>query len=309
LFKRKLSKYYETKDTNEDYEEDSNEKFNNIYESIPQVLRQTLSELTCLFSDLKSTVSFDQNILVTQLSAQTHDTTDLTTSSDHDEASLSLDNHSIRLKEICHDANNKFMSFLLVNSLILDAFTTENLDFKVRLVNNLREISFNDNLINLLFRLMPSFKYSSDIYFSEAYLNDITNKIDEASGESFQNRFVQMYACRVYKQALKSVPAMIRDWWNIQQKRVADQVEKYTIKYVSVVLIEEEIREINRSANLINLGSPKTEPILVEVNNSQPLGPAKKTIVIDDDETSTIKIRGKYNEKAETNRLKFALVI
>jgi len=102
-----------------------------------------------------------------------------------------------------------------------------------------------------------------------------------------------MYACRVYKQALKSVPAMIRDWWNIQQKRVADQVDKYTIKYVSIVLLEEEIREINRSASLINLASPKAEPIMVEVNSSAAQGPAKKTIVIEDDETSTIKIRGK----------------
>ncbi len=303
---RKLSTYYEAKDSAEDDDEadDSNSKALNIFDSLPHVLRQILSELTSLFADLKTTVSFDQNILVTQLNTQSHENADQTSSNDLDEAPLGLENHSIRLKEMCHDANNKFMSFLLINSLILDTFSTDDLDFKVRLVSNLREINFNDNLMNCIFRLMPSFKHSSVTYFTEAYLNEVTSQLDSTTDESFQNRFVQMYACRVYKQALKSVPAMIRDWWNIQQKRVADQVDKYTIKYVSIVLLEEEIREINRSASLINLASPKAEPIMVEVNSSAAQGPAKKTIVIEDDETSTIKIRGKWKNLFFLNRKK-----
>jgi hypothetical protein len=72
-------------------------------------------------------------------------------------------------------------------------------------------------------------------------------------------------------------------------------VDKYTTKYVSPVILEEEIREINRLANLINSDSPaKSEPLFVPQNKTgdQPLGPAKKTIIIEDEEKSTIKIRG-----------------
>jgi hypothetical protein len=69
-------------------------------------------------------------------------------------------------------------------------------------------------------------------------------------------------------------------------------VDKYTTKYVSPVLIEEEIKHINRSANLVNEQTSASEPLLAEVKTETPQGPAKKTIVIEDDEQSTIKIRG-----------------
>jgi len=160
---------------------------------------------------------------------------------------------------------------------------------------------------------MPSFKNSSIRLFTSGPNEEDSDEISaliepqqskvnffETSDldESFLNRSVQKYACRMYKKALKHVPAMIRDWWNIQPKRVADLVDKYTIKYVSAVLLEEDIREINRSANLISLNSPgKNEPIMVEVTNTAPTGPAKKTVIIEDDETSTIKIRGMFSTR------------
>jgi hypothetical protein len=68
---------------------------------------------------------------------------------------------------------------------------------------------------------------------------------------------------------------------------------------VSPVLLEEEIKEINRSANLVNLSSPvKAEPIF-ELNqpDSATLGPAKKTIIVDDDEKSTISIKAMYSTR------------
>ena len=119
-------------------------------------------------------------------------------------------------------------------------FDTNNLEFKVNLVNNLRELSFNDNLMNCLFRLMTSFKNASLRLFSSSQGNVDEKHIDElitnsktdigrddfALDESFQNKNVQVYACQMYKSALKSVPAMLRDWWNIQPKRIADQVNK-----------------------------------------------------------------------------------
>ena len=194
---------------------------------------------------------------------------------------------------------------------MLEMLSTDLLEFKVKLVNDLRELSLNDHLMHMLFRLMPSFKHATlKLFTSKAdmsYLDDEfeleTLTIQEEAlneynldpscvFESFTNKNVELFACKLYKYMLKCVPALIRDWWNIQPKRIADQVDKYTTKYVSPVLIEEEIKHINRSANLVNEQPGANEPLLSEVKTENPQGPAKKTIVIEDDEQSTIKIRG-----------------
>ena len=227
--------------------------------------------------------------------------------------------------EMRQDANNKVMAYLLINNLILEMFSTENLEFKVKLVNNLREVNFNDYLMHFLFRLMPSFKNSSIKLFEthtqsdeidleevdfdfESMMNydyaynlitqfpsDYSLEISN-NNESFLNKNVQSFACKLYKQALKSVPAMIRDWFNIQPKRISDQVDKYTRLFVSPVLLEEEIKQINRSSSLTKCPSNSILVPIVETPSASapatPAGPAKKTIVIQDDDESSIKIRG-----------------
>ena len=223
--------------------------------------------------------------------------------------------------EMRHDANNKLMAYLLMNNLILDMFSTENLEFKVKLVNNLREVNFNDYLMNFLFRVMPSFKNTSSKLFSTPpqlnendleefdfefestinydynYENIKLNSFDYSldskwNNESFLNKNVQSFACKLYKQALKSVPAMIRDWFNIQPKRISDQVDKYTKTFVSPALLEEEIKQINRASSIAKSPSNPIVVPIVEAASSTPQGPAKKTIVIQDEDESSIKIRG-----------------
>lgn len=312
-----MASYYEIKCADEEEEAEKDEgasgsggesgRVVSIFESLPHSLRETLSELSAIFVDLKRTVAFDQSILVTKLS-QVEAANELLGEESISEAlgdGETGGEDSLKLRELCHDSNNKFMGYLLVNSLILDMFETENLEFKVKLVGNLREMSFNDTLMNCLFRLMPSFKHSSVRLFSNSggHSVGLDWSVEPAtSDESFQNRHVQLYACRVYKSALKLVPAMLRDWWNIQPKRTADLVDKYTIKYVSAVLLEEEMREINRAASLI--ASPvRAQPVVMEVTNTEGVGPAKKTIVIEDDDESSIKIRGKQSTRFTKLRL------
>jgi hypothetical protein len=331
---KKIDKYYSIY---ENLESSSNEI--NIIESLPYIIRETLFQLTELFADLKNNIEFDQNILVgdhigSDLRNEDDYEDDLVDDSLFDEDDDDLEDQKIdntkhfllkktskkyssliKQVQMKHDANNKLMSYLLINRLILDMFTGEELDFKVKLVNNLREIRFNENLINCLFRLMPSFKDTTLKLFNEINNSDIPDDLDEyvfdslikynyeinfqISGmdenyESFTNKNVQAFACKLYKYALKLVPAMLRDWFNIQPKRIADLVDKYTTRYVSPVLLEEEIRQINRSVNQ-QLNRQPSESILVDntkSNAASPLGPAKKTIIVENDDESTIKIRG-----------------
>jgi len=254
---------------------------------------------------------------------------------DHTDEYLDLANISTKLSagskntsEMRRDANNKLMAYLLMNNLILDMFSTENLEFKVKLVNNLREVNFNDYLMHFLFRLMPSIKnaslklftspsqldeidleeldYDFDALINYDYTYNLTSHVFNDysleinnNEESFLNKNVQSFSCKLYKQALKSVPAMIRDWFNIQPKRISDQVDKYTRLFVSPVLLEEEIKQINRSSSLNKSPSNSILVPIVEASTASAAtgsvpaaGPAKKTIVIQDDDESTIKIRG-----------------
>jgi hypothetical protein len=217
----------------------------NIFQSLPYVVKNILFELNNLFSDLKESINFEQNILI------------------YDE---------FNAEEVSHDVNIKLMSYILINRLILDMFATDNLDFKVKLVNDLREINFNDYLMHCLFRIMPSNKFLC------SNIIETSDNNEDDNNESISNLNVEIFACNLYKHALKCVPAMIRDWWNIQPKRISDIVDKYTTKYVSPILIEEEIIQINRSANLINNNNN---------NNNQ----------IINDEESTIKIRGMFSSR------------
>lgn len=54
-------------------------------------------------------------------------------------------------------------------------------------------------------------------------------------------------ACSVYYGALKDLPAMVRLWWNSQEKRVFSTVDKFTSKYVSGVLSAQEIASVQSS--------------------------------------------------------------
>lgn len=54
-------------------------------------------------------------------------------------------------------------------------------------------------------------------------------------------------ACSVYYSALKDLPAMVRLWWNSQEKRVVSTVDKFTSKYVSSVLSAQEIASVQSS--------------------------------------------------------------
>ena len=216
----------------------------------------------------------------------------------------------VKLNEMCHDANNKLMSYLFINRLVLDMFSTNDLEFKVKLANDLRQLNFHDYLLHCLFRLMPSFKNLIQRYFMSnlqqesedpdyfdftAILNEPLGIEDYLRAEDslidhfqiFSNYNVEIFACKLYKYTIKCIPAMVRDWWNSQSKRVSDQVDRYTTKFVSPVLIDEEIKEVNRSAHYINNPVQTNEPVMVEVGAQK-----KPTLPVDDDDQSTIKIRG-----------------
>lgn len=59
-------------------------------------------------------------------------------------------------------------------------------------------------------------------------------------------------ACSVYYSTVQDLPAMVRLWWNSQEKRVSSAVEKFTSKYVSPVLSAQEIASVHDSTQMFD---------------------------------------------------------
>lgn len=73
-------------------------------------------------------------------------------------------------------------------------------------------------------------------------------------------------ACSVYYSALKDLPAMVRLWWNSQDKRVVSIVDKFTSKYVSSVLSAQEISLVQSSTQTFD--SMTVRHCVVNTNSS-----------------------------------------
>lgn len=48
-------------------------------------------------------------------------------------------------------------------------------------------------------------------------------------------------ACSVYLQCLSLIPALVREWYHNQARRIRDAVDRMTQKYVSPLLIQQEL--------------------------------------------------------------------
>jgi len=156
-------------------------------------------------------------------------------------------------------SSHNLIAYFYTSKLSLNLLSTDtNLEFKFKLISNFRDHKFDDNLINCLFRLMPKnpifssnlslFDYSS----RNGLCNDEWNLFSIADFD-FNSCYIQKYSCDLYKHALKLIPALIRDWWNRQGERISDYVDRFTSKYVSPVLIVNEMKQIN-----LSFGSSKT---------------------------------------------------
>lgn len=204
-----------------------------IIDSLPHVLKSTLFELNELFSDIKNAIPIEECILkLPRIVEAGH------------EGSESDDELAESQQALRHDTNNKIMTYLLVNKLIMDMILNSNFDFKSKIINELREIDYIDNLMHMLFRLMPTSASAGLRVFRQSF-EDLFESNNLETG-SFSNEAVKDFACKMYKQSLQVIPAMIRDWRNISSKRISDLVDKFTTKHVSPVLLEEEIQQINR---------------------------------------------------------------
>uniref|UniRef100_A0A672KKG5 E3 ubiquitin-protein ligase listerin n=1 Tax=Sinocyclocheilus grahami TaxID=75366 RepID=A0A672KKG5_SINGR len=143
------------------------------------------------------------------------------------------------------------LGYLLAWKLLFTFFKASSSHLRAQYALHLKKTRSLHKLLLHLFRLMPEnpsvpgqpaepSSKEPKIFFTESlYL--APRKTD---GLQFE---LPHLACSVYYGALKDLPAMVRLWWNSQEKRVFSMVDKFTSKYVSGVLSAQEIASVQSS--------------------------------------------------------------
>lgn len=55
---------------------------------------------------------------------------------------------------------------------------------------------------------------------------------------------LERYACHLYTEVLRKLPAVVRKWWNTSPSRQKNFVDNLTTNYVSALICSEELKAI-----------------------------------------------------------------
>lgn len=143
------------------------------------------------------------------------------------------------------------LGYLLAWKLILSFFKAASSQLRVQYSLHLKKTRSLHKLLLHLFRLMPE-NPTLPGQSSETASREPKSFFTEIISFSLQQKEslqceVPHLACSVYYSALMDLPAMVRLWWNSQEKRVVSAVDKFTCKYVSSVLSAQEIASVQSS--------------------------------------------------------------
>ncbi|XP_075958001.1 E3 ubiquitin-protein ligase listerin [Anarhichas minor] len=159
------------------------------------------------------------------------------------------------------------LGYLLAWKLLLTFFKSSPSHLRAHYAQYLRRSGCLNKLLLHLFKLMPENPIypgqgpdtkETKTFFTESQSLAVHNS------ESVEWELPHL-ACSVYYSTVQDLPAMVRLWWNSQEKRVSAAVEKFTIKYVSPVLSAQEISSVHSSTQLFDSMTVKARSAAREV--------------------------------------------
>uniref|UniRef100_A0AAY4AEF5 E3 ubiquitin-protein ligase listerin n=1 Tax=Denticeps clupeoides TaxID=299321 RepID=A0AAY4AEF5_9TELE len=145
------------------------------------------------------------------------------------------------------------LGYLLSWKLLLTFFKASPSHLRVQYSSHLKKSRSLHKLLLYLFRLMPE-NPTLHCQGAEAPSKETKTFFTETLSPSFCNTDAVQWevphlACSVYYCTLKDLPAMVRLWWNSQEKRVSSAVDRFTSRYVSSVLSSQEIASVQSSTH------------------------------------------------------------
>ncbi|XP_061607193.1 E3 ubiquitin-protein ligase listerin [Phyllopteryx taeniolatus] len=159
------------------------------------------------------------------------------------------------------------LGYLLAWKLLLTFFRSSPSHLRAHYAQYLKKTSSLNKLLLHLFKLMPENPIfpgqaaemrDSKTFFTES-LSLAVDKRDNIEQE------LPHLACSVYYGTVQDLPAMVRLWWNSQEKRASGTVERFTTKYVSPVLSAQEISSVHSSTQMFESMTVKARSAAREV--------------------------------------------
>uniref|UniRef100_A0A8C9Z2U3 E3 ubiquitin-protein ligase listerin n=1 Tax=Sander lucioperca TaxID=283035 RepID=A0A8C9Z2U3_SANLU len=160
------------------------------------------------------------------------------------------------------------LGYLLAWKLLLTFFKSSPSHLRAHYAQYLKRSCSLNKLLLDLFKLMPENPIypgqgpetkEAKTFFTESQSLVVDSKYKNVEWE------LPHLACSVYYSTVQDLPAMVRLWWNGQEKRVSAAVEKFTIKYVSPVLSAQEISSVHSSTQIFDSMTVKARSAAREV--------------------------------------------
>lgn len=150
------------------------------------------------------------------------------------------------------------LGYLCAWQLLLRFFHSAPSHLRAEYAVFLRERSSVEHLMNHAFRLMPhtptrsvQFPLKSqwvaqspraETSVTESYF--ASSKPELPIGNPGSAEDIQYIACGVYRRCLEVIPALVRQWWNAQDRKMAAYVDKFTSKNVTPLLCKSELQTV-----------------------------------------------------------------
>lgn len=159
------------------------------------------------------------------------------------------------------------LGYLLAWKLLLTFFKSSPSHLRAHYAQYLKRSCSLNKLLLHLFKMMPenpiypgqgAESKETKTFFTESQ----SLAVDNSDGVEWE---LPHLACSVYYSTVQDLPAMVRLWWNGQEKRVSTTAEKFTIKYVSPVLSAQEISSVHSSTQMFESMTVKARSAAREV--------------------------------------------
>ncbi|XP_033118040.1 E3 ubiquitin-protein ligase listerin-like [Anneissia japonica] len=162
------------------------------------------------------------------------------------------------------------MTYLLAWRLALIFFKAAPVELRAQYANFFRQSGLVDSLLINLFRLMPIVPTTSGKEAKSPYKGVQPSMFTEEPALEIKGcrsnpLEPQHLACTVYYNTLEDLPAMVRQWWNSQNKRIMEYIDRFTTKFASPVLCAKEIQGVQNTTTKMNNMSIKARPKTREV--------------------------------------------
>uniref|UniRef100_A0A669CBP5 E3 ubiquitin-protein ligase listerin n=1 Tax=Oreochromis niloticus TaxID=8128 RepID=A0A669CBP5_ORENI len=151
------------------------------------------------------------------------------------------------------------LGYLLSWKLLLTFFKSSPSHLRANYAQYLKRSCSLNKLLLHVFKLMPE---NPAYPGQEAEARETKTFFTESLNLAWE---LPHLACSVYYSTVQDLPAMVRLWWNSQEKRVSAAVEKFTIKYISPVLSAQEISSVHTSTQMFDSMTVKARSAAREV--------------------------------------------